>query len=438
MVGNVGGKSMATYLMCSTPVHGHVSPMTTIGRHLASRGHRVIMLTGTRFAERVERAGMRFVPLVGRADFDDRDAPSYLPDRDRYRGLAQAQYDIQNIFVKTIPAQYESVTTLLRAEPIDAILVDGAFAGVAPLLVADGPRPPILAIGVTPLTQLSRDAAPAGLGMAPSASFAGRIRNRALNALAAKVLFRATQNEAQRAFAAVGAPRSSLFVMDLSRVFDRFLQLGPPQLEYPRSDLTPNVRFIGSLPVEPGTAPLPEWWPELDGRRPVVHVTQGTIDNHDLDRLIRPTIEALSQSDADVVVSMGGRPVEGLGAVPDNVRVAAYLPYDLLLPLTDVFVTNGGFGGVQSALAAGVPVVVAGDTEDKPEVAARVGWSGAGINLRTGTPTPDAVGAAVRAVLAEPRYRAGAREFAAALAEYDALAIVEDELARAVASRPSR
>jgi UDP:flavonoid glycosyltransferase YjiC (YdhE family) len=196
------------------------------------------------------------------------------------------------------------------------------------------------------------------------------------------------------------------------------------------------VRFIGSLPVEPGAAPLPEWWAELDGTRPLVHVTQGTIDNHDLNRLIRPTIQALAESDVDVVVSTGGRPAEGIGTVPGNVRVAEYLPYDLLLARTDVFVTNGGFGGVQSALAAGVPVVVAGDTEDKPEVAARVGWSGAGINLRTGTPTPDAVGAAVRTVLADERYRARARALAAALASYNALAIVEDELARAAGTSP--
>jgi hypothetical protein len=41
-------------------------------------------------------------------------------------------------------------------------------------------------------------------------------------------------------------------------------------------------------------------------------------------------------------------------------------------------VTNGGYGGVQQALANGVPLVVAGDSEDKPEVAARVRWSGTG------------------------------------------------------------
>ena len=70
-------------------------------------------------------------------------------------------------------------------------------------------------------------------------------------------------------------------------------------------------------------------------------------------------------------------------------------------------VTNGGYGAVQRALATGVPLVVAGDTEDKPEVAARVAWSGAGIDLRTGTPTAKAVRNAVREVLGDGRYLRG-------------------------------
>ena len=68
-------------------------------------------------------------------------------------------------------------------------------------------------------------------------------------------------------------------------------------------------------------------------------------------------------------------------------------------------VTNGGYGAVQRALATGVPLVVAGDTEDKPEVAARVAWSGAGIDLRTGAPTAKAVRHAVREVLGDGRYQ---------------------------------
>jgi UDP:flavonoid glycosyltransferase YjiC (YdhE family) len=94
----------------------------------------------------------------------------------------------------------------------------------------------------------------------------------------------------------------------------------------------------------------------------------------------------------------------------------------VLLPKVDVMVTNGGYGAVQRALATGVPLVVAGNTEDKPEVAARVAWSGAGINLRTGTPTAGAVRAAVREVLNDGRYLRRARDLEAAFARRDGVA----------------
>ncbi|GAA2228676.1 glycosyltransferase [Herbiconiux moechotypicola] len=441
---------MSTILVCSSPIHGHVSPLLTAAAHLVSSGHRVVMLTGSRFARRVTDAGAEFRPLDGIADFDDRDVPSYLPERERYRGLAQAQYDIQNIFVKTIPDQYRSVQRIVDELRPDAVLVDGAFGGVGPLLLRDGPRPPVLALGVTPLTQRSRDVAPAGTGIPPSSTLPGRVRNRVLDVVARRILFRRTQRVAEQIFAGLGIDHLELFVMDISSAFDRFMQLSPPEFEYPRSDLAPNTVFVGAMPLGAAAAPggsggavgsagaaLPEWWGDLDGTRPVVHVTQGTIDNHDLERLIRPTLEGLAALDVLVVVSLGGRAPDALGPVPANARVASYLPYDRLLPLTSVFVTNGGYGGVQQALAAGVPLVVAGDTEDKPEVAARVAWSGVGVDLHTGTPTAAAVRGAVERVLdRDAGFGAAAGRMAAASARYDTLANIEREIAAAVETWP--
>ena len=66
----------------------------------------------------------------------------------------------------------------------------------------------------------------------------------------------------------------------------------------------------------------------------------------------------------------------------------------------------------------------AGASEDKPEVAARVAWSGAGPNLKTGKPKPQAVRVAVRAVLDDPRYRARARTLATEYRSYDPIARV--------------
>jgi hypothetical protein len=70
--------------------------------------------------------------------------------------------------------------------------------------------------------------------------------------------------------------------------------------------------------------------------------------------------------------------------------------------------TNGGYGGVQYALRYGVPIVAAGSQEDKPEAIARVAWSGVGRRIRSETPTPAAIRAAVRAVLDDRRYREAA------------------------------
>ncbi len=83
-------------------------------------------------------------------------------------------------------------------------------------------------------------------------------------------------------------------------------------------------------------------------------------------------------------------------------------------------ITNGGYNGVQVALANGVPLVAGGSTEDKPEVAARIAWAGLGVNLKTATPTPEQLRAAVRTVLDDSAYRERARQMAAEIARYDA------------------
>ena len=77
----------------------------------------------------------------------------------------------------------------------------------------------------------------------------------------------------------------------------------------------------------------------------MVHVSQGTVANRDYAQLIEPAIAGLVNEDVLVVVSTGGRPVDTLPSpLLANVRVTSYLPLDKLLPLTDVFVSNGGHG----------------------------------------------------------------------------------------------
>ncbi len=101
--------------------------------------------------------------------------------------------------------------------------------------------------------------------------------------------------------------------------------------------------------------------------------------------------------------------------VPSNVRVAGFLPYADLLPRVDLVVTNGGWGGTLAALAHGIPLVIAGGDLDKPEIAARVAWAGAAVNLKTGTPSAAKVAAGVDRVRADASFRDAATRVGAQL-----------------------
>src|SRR4029078_11716211 len=159
----------------------------------------------------------------------------------------------------------------------------------------------------TPLMITSRDTAPSGMGLPPSASVLGRVRNHALNLLAQKVLLRQSQNAANDLLDQMNSRPLPTFILDTGLLADRYISPTVPEFDYPRSDLPAHVRYVGAVhPTSKSGFPLPPWWAELDGDRPVVHVTQGTIDNADLGRLVEPTIEALGGGDVNVVVAPVG------------------------------------------------------------------------------------------------------------------------------------
>jgi MGT family glycosyltransferase len=416
---------MPTVLIASCPPVGHIGPLLNVARGLVLRGDRVTVLTSARHADSIRATGAEALPLPSLADFDDSALDADQPGRAETSGIRRVNFDIRHVFVRPLPYQAAALADALATNTFDAVLTDAFFLGVLPMLLGDRrDRPPVLSYTTTPLLLTSCDTAPSGMGLLPGSGVSGRLRNRALNLLAQRVLLRPAHRSLAAMLDVLGLPEPAAFVLDSGVLADRLIVPTVPEFEYPRTDLPAHVRFVGAVTPTPTTEfRPPAWWDRLDGDRPVVHVTQGTVDNADLSRLIEPAITALADADVTVVVSTGGRPVDRIGIpLPANTVVTEYVSHNLLLPKVDVLVTNGGYGGVQRALAAGVPVVVAGNTEDKPEVAARVEWAGAGINLRTGTPSAAAVGAAIREILASDRCLRRARELAVAFDRRDGVA----------------
>lgn len=426
-------------LVCATPQHAHVTPLLAVTEVLRRAGIRVVVLTGRRYREAVEAAGAEFTPIDPRFDYDDRHLEEAFPGMGGRTGLAAMRFAVRTVFLPPMPSQLVDVTTAVREQGIDVVVTDPLFlGGIAYALQPRERRRPVAVIGLVPLMLDSRDTAPFGLGLRPMRGPVGRVRNAALAVLAHRVLLSGVERDVDRAFAAAaGTPRGTS-VLDIGRTVDAVLQLTVPAFEYPRSDLPPTVSFLGPLAGRPPRdAPLPDWWGDLEGRT-VVHVTQGTVSNAVVEDLLVPTIRGLAEEDLLVVATTGrdtGPLLAALGAPPANLRVAPFLPYDLLLPLTAAMVTNGGYGGVHAALRHGVPLVVGGRTEEKVEVAARVAWSGTGIDLKAQRPTPRAVRDAVRRLLAEPRYRARAQAIGADIRAADGEAALVAALARLAADR---
>lgn len=424
---------MSSILIASVPVHGHVTPLLQVARDFVARGTRVRFLTGSRFADRVTATGATHLPLPADADVDDRTLTDQFPERAGLRGVKAVGFDIEHVFARPATAQYHAVLAAHRAEPVDAVLADPAFVGAA-LLAGHPPasRPALMMCGVVPLPLDSVDSAPFGMGLPPWRWF-NRPRNTALAAVQRRLLPDA-QRVVDDAHRAVHGTPMGCSLMDWGRRADAVVQFTVPAFEYPRSDAPTGLHFVGPFPATGSQAPLPDWWSDLDGSRPVVHVTQGTFANTDYGQLIGPALHALADDDVLVVVVTGGRPLDTLPALPRNARAATYLPYDELLPRTDVFVTNGGYGGVQYALRYGVPIVATGGKEDKPEVGARVSWSGVGRRIRSERPTPRALRRAVMAVLEQPRYRDTSRRLAADMAAAPGFAGLAQVLNRLIAT----
>ena len=415
---------MAHLLAATVPLTGHVHPMLLVVEALVRAGHQVTWYAAATFAPAIARTGATFAPMIHAPDWDDADVDAALPALRGRRGIARVKAELREMFIHPAAAQLHDLTALADAVHPDAVLADSAHLGAA--LLAEARGLPWVGLGISALMLPSRDTAPFGPGWAPVPGLVGRVRNRVMNRLVHRVMF-ADINRAYRAKRAeAGLPPGAGTYFDVVSP-DLYLQPTVPAFEYPRADLPAQVHFIGPLvprPPSPADA-LPAWWPEVEAARtrgtPIVLVTQGTLAT-DPRELLAPAARALADEPVLVIATTGraGDGTLGLPAAPANLRTARFVPYGALLPHVAAIVTNGGYGGVQMALRHGVPLVVAGGSEEKPEIAARVAWAGVGLDLHTGRPRPPVIRRAVRRVLDEPAFRARAADLAAAMAAHDA------------------
>lgn len=407
---------MARFLFTSVPIEGHTASPLAIMAALTGAGHEVTWLSGARHADRARRVGVTHVPVHLSTDlslYDD--VFDALPHLRRLDGIPLLKAAFRELFLGDAAAQVQELEQVLTAFPADVVVSSGPQFG--PALLAERTGVPHAVVGDGPYGVLDRNAPPFGPGLRPWPGPVGRARNRVLNT-AVRRLFADVQRTWIDVRREHGLGGPDPWVFDAMSSGDLVLQGCVPGFEFSRP-FPPSVRFVGALrPLQPDDWQPPAWWHELDGSRPVVHVTQGTI-RADPAELIRPVVDALADDDVLVVATTGPIDPAVLGTLPANARTAPFVPYEPLLAKASVFVTNGGYIGTNLALHHGVPVLQVGDTEEKAETGARIAHLGLGASFRK-VPSRPRLRAAVRRLLADQALRDRVTALGASYRTHDA------------------
>jgi zeaxanthin glucosyltransferase len=98
--------------------------------------------------------------------------------------------------------------------------------------------------------------------------------------------------------------------------------------------------------------------------------------------------------------------------LPGAPIVVDFAPQLELLSRAQLTITHAGINTTLESLREGVPLVAIPICNDQPGVAARIAWTGTGEFVEVGRVTVPRLEAAIRKVLADPRYRARARRMA--------------------------
>jgi UDP:flavonoid glycosyltransferase YjiC (YdhE family) len=406
------------------------------------------------------------VYFIGGADFENavrRTGADYVRNNWDFTRpeLAEGQFSVpegferliwhnKHFFLDCTPDAFYLMKDLLRdvrkkhpKSPV-VILHETMFGGIlpfyygAPLPEGYDQLPKVINFHTSVNIMTSRDVFPVGSGTPPPSNEEQRAELKAL--LDARGSYHKVLNDyADRVFKPLGATKgmTGWYWDTLLEAHDITLLPYSPSLDYPRSDLSPKIQFIGGLPLKPVDPDfkVPPWWDDIQAnaalsfpeKKKLVFVTQGTT-NIDYNDLLIPSIEALaSRSDIIAIATLGSRGASlprNVG-VPPNTRVVDYFPYDALLPLVDVFVSNAGLGGLMHGIMNGVPMVVAGVEADKAEVSARAEWSGMAVNLRSGRPSVSALAEGINKVLRDAAYKKRAVELKRENEAMNALGTVE-------------
>ncbi len=347
-----------------------VYPLIGLGRTIAREGHRVSVCTHPIFAEAVERAGLRMLPLGTEEEYQQ-----------MLTGPEQSGGSMPFDMHAGMMTRYmrPMIALLLYEISHDTVLVGSPWAFGARMM-QEKYGVPYVSVQLSPATILSVQAQTARKGLAPS-WLPGALREGLARTAERNVLDSICGPELNAVRAEIALPKLKNIA---SWVHSSAAELGlfpdwfaPPDAEWSRQMKLTGFPLYDSAEAWKKDEELEKF---LQGKpAPIIFApghaqVQGT---------------GYFQAANDCLNEMGERGIflaksaDTMPALGPNILVRSYLPLSRLLPRAKALVHPGGTGGVSQALAAGTPQLVVPATYDQIDNALQVERLGCGLKLDT-------------------------------------------------------
>lgn len=353
-------------LFVSIPAHGHINPGLGLVAELVDRGHRVSYATTDEFTPQVAETGAepsRYDSLLPGTSGAVR--PEWPDD----------EFDAQRLFLDETELVLPQLERAFADDRPDLIVYDvAAFPG---LVLAEKWRIPRIQLSPTHVYSKGIEEV---LGQSGETPERRAVRARYDEFFAAQGVGLTFQDIAVPKQGIVTIPRSFQYFGDGAE--DTFTFVGP---------MLSERAFQGD-------------WRAPDDR-PVLVISLGSACNSRLD-FYRRCLEAFGGADRHVVLAVGHDidPAE-LGEAPGNVEIHQWIPQLRVLSQADAFLTHAGMGGVMEGLHHGVPLIAAPQAAEQFANAARIEELGLGVQVDSGTATPERLREALAEVTADPDIR---------------------------------
>jgi len=353
------------------PAHGHTNPTLGLVKTLTEAGHQIWYFSFEEFRTKIESAGATFIGCDG-YDFD-------MKDKDNADRVGKDKVFATELLVSSTLALDEMTSQAIEDIKPDIVVSDSmAFWGKLVAMKHDLPY-----VSSTTTFAFNR--------------YSAKYMQESIWDIG-KMLFALPRIDKQlKRLREKGYPVKSLLDIIQNDNDTNTIVYTSKYYQPCAETFSDRYHFIGPS-MRPITRPVEKTADKT------IYISMGTVNQNK--QFIRNCINALAQTDWQVIISMG-TDTDHFAELPENIQVYESVDQMAVLSIADAFITHCGMNSASEGLYYGVPLVLFPQTPEQNAVAKRTEELGAGVRLKS-IAEQDILDALTK-VIEDSRYREAAK-----------------------------